>query len=94
MRTAIEQAGAERGLLIGPRDDELQIEAEATTKGEVVRCSCATSVRERTALPESLVRYVLRTQETVILDDASLELRFPRIRISLSIEPVQFSVCR
>src|SRR5215468_9201899 len=36
MRAAIEQAGAERGLLITPRGEELQIDAEATTRGEDV----------------------------------------------------------
>jgi hypothetical protein len=36
MRTAIEHAGAERGLLILPRGDELRIEAEATTSGNTV----------------------------------------------------------
>ena len=36
MRTAIEQAGAERGLLILPRGIEQRIEAEATTNGDTV----------------------------------------------------------
>ena len=36
MRTAIEQAGAERGLLIVPRGAEPRIEAEATTDGDTV----------------------------------------------------------
>ena len=36
MRTAIEQAGAERGLLILPRGTEPRIEAEATTAGDAV----------------------------------------------------------
>jgi len=36
MRAAIEHAGAERGLLIVPRGDELQMEAEATIGGEDV----------------------------------------------------------
>ena len=36
MRAAIEHAGAERGLLIVPRGDELQIDAEATIGGEGV----------------------------------------------------------
>ena len=36
MRTAIEQAGAERGLLIVPRGAEQRIEAEATTDGDLV----------------------------------------------------------
>ena len=44
MRTAIEQAGAERGLLILSRGAEQRIEAEATTGGDtVVRGACATS---------------------------------------------------
>ncbi len=36
MRTAIEYAGAERGLLIVPRGVEQRIEAEATTSGETI----------------------------------------------------------
>ena len=36
MRVAIEHAGAERGLLIVPRGDNLQTEAEATIGGEDV----------------------------------------------------------
>jgi predicted ATPase/signal transduction histidine kinase len=69
MRTAIEHAGAERGLLILPRGDGLRIEAEATTGGAGV------IVRQReavvSALPESIVHFVTRTQESVILGDAA-----------------------
>ena len=36
MRTAIEQAGAERGLLILSHDTEPRIQAEATTIGDTV----------------------------------------------------------
>ena len=71
MRAAIEHAGAERGLLIVPRHDELQIQAEATISGEDVTVHLGGSADTAVALPESLVRYVMRTQETVILDDAS-----------------------
>jgi PAS domain S-box-containing protein len=76
MRAAIEQAGAQRGLLIGPRNDELQIEAEATTQGEDIAVHMRDGVRKASTLPESLVRYVMRTQETVILDDASTQTPF------------------
>jgi predicted ATPase/GAF domain-containing protein len=74
MRTAIEHAGAERGLLILPRGDELQIAAEAATSGDTV----IVGPREASvaALPESIVHYVVRTQESVILDDASAENPF------------------
>ena len=40
MRTAIEHAGAERGLLILPRGEEQRIEAEATTDGDTVTSVC------------------------------------------------------
>jgi PAS domain S-box-containing protein len=77
MRVAIKHAGADRGALICPRSDELLVYAEATAHGEDV----AIQVEERDAsgagtLPESLVRYSLRTGETVVLDDASSQNSF------------------
>jgi len=76
MRAAIEHAGAERGLLILPRGDDLQIQAEATTSGEDVTVHLRSAADSTAALPESVVRYVMRTQETVILDDASSQNPF------------------
>jgi PAS domain S-box-containing protein len=75
MRAAIEHAGAERGLLIVPRGDELQTEAEATVSREDVivhRRDGAHTIE----LPESLVRFVMRTRDTVILEDASSQNSF------------------
>ena len=43
LRMGVEQAGAERGLLIMLRNDEPRVMAEATTRGEVSRSTCATS---------------------------------------------------
>jgi len=54
MRTAIEHAGAERGLLILPRGDELQIEAEATTNGDTVIVRLREASVAAAALPESI----------------------------------------
>jgi PAS domain S-box-containing protein len=71
MRAAIEHAGAERGLLIVPQGDVLQMEAEASISGENVTVHLRDGTPTPAALPESLVRYVMRTQETVMLDDAS-----------------------
>src|SRR4029077_13829668 len=76
MLTAIEHAGAERGLLILPRGDELRIEAEATTSGDTVIVRLREGGVAAPALPESIVHYVVRTQESVILDDASAENPF------------------
>jgi hypothetical protein len=70
MRAAIQNAGAERGLLINPQNDELRIEAEAITRGEDLIVNLGGSANAAPALPESLVKYVMRAQETVILDNA------------------------
>ena len=71
MRTAIEHAGAERGLLILPRGDEYRIEAEATTRGNEVNVDLRQASVTAADLPESVFRYVLRTKESVLLHDAS-----------------------
>jgi PAS domain S-box-containing protein len=78
MRAAIEHAGAERGLLIVQQPgDELQTKAEATTtSGEDVAVRLGDDAHRAPALPESLVRYVMRTREIVILDDASVQTPF------------------
>jgi PAS domain S-box-containing protein len=76
MRAAIEHAGAERGLLIVPRGDELQMEAEASIGGENVTVHLRDGTPTPAALPESLVRYVMRTRETVMLEDASSQNPF------------------
>ena len=76
MRTALQQAGAERGLLILARGAGHRIEAEATTSGDTITVrSCRTSV-SAAELPNSIFHYVVRTQESVILDDASAQNTF------------------
>src|SRR3954453_15981545 len=66
MRVALERAGAERGLLIVPRGDQLRIEAEAITNGENVdvKVRLPEGADIAAALPESLARYTTRTHET------------------------------
>src|SRR5215470_5468294 len=71
MRTALEQAGAERGLLIFSRGAEQRIAAEATTDSDLVTVHPRDENVAATVLPESVLQYVLRTRESVILDDAS-----------------------
>jgi PAS domain S-box-containing protein len=76
MRTAIEHAGAERGLLILLRGVEQWIEAEATTSGETIIVHLREALVTEAAVPESIIHYVARTQESVILDDASAQNPF------------------
>jgi PAS domain S-box-containing protein len=70
MRAAIQHAGAERGLLITPRGDDLRLEAEATISPDGVTVRMHDSAAAA-AFPESLVRYAMRTREHVLLDDVS-----------------------
>jgi hypothetical protein len=70
MVLALEHAGAERGLLILPRGDELQVEAEATIGSNEVAVRLRQAPMTLAELPESVLHYVIRTQESVILDDA------------------------
>ena len=72
MRTAIEQAGAERGLLIV----EQRIAAEAVTSGDSILVQLCDEPVTTVALPESVLHYVVRTNESVILDDAAAQSEF------------------
>jgi predicted ATPase/GAF domain-containing protein len=74
MRLAIEHAGAERGVLLLSREKELRQEAEAIIKGDVV----VVRRRDESAImiPTSVVNYVMRTREAVILDNASAHPTF------------------
>ena len=76
MRKAMEHAGAERGLLIVPQGDDLQVRVESTTRGSDVIARLTVASESATALPESVLRHVTRTHESVILDDASSASQF------------------
>ena len=71
LHTAIEHAGAQRGLLIVPRGEELRIEAEAMAVGDRVTVLLGENVNSTPRLPESVLRSVVRTQQAVLLDDAA-----------------------
>jgi PAS domain S-box-containing protein len=72
MRIALEHAGAERGLLILLRGDEPQIEAEATTGHGRAQVNVRRAAVTPSDLPQSALHYVIRTRESVVLDDASV----------------------
>jgi PAS domain S-box-containing protein len=76
MRTAMAQAGAERALLIMRCGQEPRIEAEATTSGDTVTVRLVDEAVTERVLPESVLHYVLRTRESVILDDAAAQSPF------------------
>ncbi len=71
MTIAVENAGANRGVLILPGGDEFLIQAEAGATGDKIEVTIHERPITQTSCPESLVRYVIRTHESVIIDDAS-----------------------
>ncbi|HWX91311.1 MAG TPA: AAA family ATPase, partial [Terriglobales bacterium] len=76
MMIAVEHAGAERGLLILSHGEELRIAAEARTGRDGVDVQLQDGLVTPSGLPDSLLHYVIRTQERVILDDASTQNLF------------------
>ena len=71
MRIAIEHAGAGRGLLILARPGEHLIVAQATADGSGVDVQMRNDAATSGHLPQSVYQYVLRTHQSVILDDAA-----------------------
>src|SRR5258708_24433853 len=76
MRTALEHAGAQRGLLIIPHGGTQRLEAEATTSGATITVHFRQASVSAADLPDSILHYVVRTQESVTLDDASAQNAF------------------
>src|SRR5260370_10532497 len=73
MRTALQQAGADRGALLLLQMGALRIAAEATTDGSAMVVSLENQPAANADLPQSVLQYVQRTLENVILDDATVE---------------------
>jgi PAS domain S-box-containing protein len=76
MVIAVEHAGAERGLLILPRGDQLYVEAEAATGLNTIEVNLRQALVAPSELPLSILQYAIRTQEPVVCDDASRENPF------------------
>jgi PAS domain S-box-containing protein len=71
MAIAIENAGADRALLMLRAGDEYLGQAEARATGDRVEVALRQDPTTEIACPDSLIRHVIRTRERVILDDAS-----------------------
>ncbi|WP_420839242.1 ATP-binding protein [Cupriavidus gilardii] len=76
MQTLAQHAGAARAVLLLSRDDTLSLAAEVTIDGEGTRVSLPDDGKWSAAVPEGLIRFALRTGETVLVDDAAADSRF------------------
>ena len=71
MTITLENAGADRGLLILPSGNEYLIHAEARATRDQIEVILRQEPINQINCPESLIRHVIRTRESVILDDAA-----------------------
>jgi PAS domain S-box-containing protein len=75
MTIALQSAGADRGLLVVPQQpDGYRIEAEARIDGNGIALSRDPHVNS--SVPVAILRYVIHTQKSVIIDDASMPNMF------------------
>ncbi|MDP3480185.1 MAG: PAS domain S-box protein, partial [Desulfoprunum sp.] len=71
MRIVLENAGAERGSLILAQGDQLSIAATARVTGENILVLKESAPLSSALIPLSMINYVQRTRENIILEDAS-----------------------
>lgn len=77
MKIVIENAGAERGLLILPIDRRLHVLAKGVADADgVIVQTYDTGASEAEQLPASIMNYVIRTREYVVINDPYNEARF------------------
>src|SRR5262249_35185055 len=73
MMTALQHAGAERGLLIVRRGEETRVEAEATTQQNAVTVRLVGTAAAAPNLPDTVLNYGGRPHEAGSVDDAADE---------------------
>ena len=73
MSIALEHSGGERAVLILADGDELRFEAEGTALRDSVEVNFRQTPLAAAELPETILRYVLRSRVSVLVDDASVE---------------------
>ncbi|MDJ0677411.1 MAG: AAA family ATPase [Calothrix sp. MO_167.B42] len=89
----IENAGAEKGLLILNRQGNWVIEAEGVVDGDQITTlqslpiNSVDSTSQNPLLSSAIINYVVRTQENVVLNDATHQGEFTRDPYIISTKP-------
>jgi len=76
MKIVIENAGAQKGLLILESGGRLLVEAEGTLGEDDITVLPSVPVEKKDNLSPAIVNYVARTREYLVLNDAALEGEF------------------
>lgn len=71
-RTILEAGGAQKALLVLERGGRWEVAAEGTAAGDPTLARLALDSLDPAAYPLAVLRYVLRTGETVVIDDAAV----------------------
>ncbi|AFY83492.1 AAA family ATPase [Oscillatoria acuminata] len=87
MRLALENAGAQIGYLLLNQNGNVVIEASGTIEQTEVAIRQAIATETSSDLPLSLINYVSRTQEDVVLNDASQNDQFSSDPYILATQP-------
>lgn len=76
MRTVIACAGAQRGALVLEREGALRLEALASIEPDEVLVKLEVPLESRDDLPQSVIRYVARLGQPLVLADPGSDVRF------------------
>jgi PAS domain S-box-containing protein len=76
LRAALEETGAQRGLLVLSRSGEHRVAAEALRRSKKIVVRLRDELADESLLPASVLHYVLDTRESVVIDDAPTRARF------------------
>ncbi len=86
-------AGAQRGAIILVRETGLYVEAESGVKADQIQLYDGTTPLENfSRLPKSIIHFVHRTGQTLVLEDAKVDVRFSNDRYIVS-EQVDSVMC-
>jgi len=80
MSIVVENAGAESGLLLLPKQKSWFIEAQGQVENDQVEVLQSIAIEDSELISANLVHYVARTSETIVLSDACKEGRFTQDR--------------
>jgi len=78
MEIIIENAGAQRGLLLLDKNSQLHIVSEGNSGPEQSKLIDSVPLQEGKQLPVSLIEYCWRTQEMIVLHNATKDNRFTK----------------
>ncbi|MEG3861569.1 trifunctional serine/threonine-protein kinase/ATP-binding protein/sensor histidine kinase [Microcoleus sp. herbarium12] len=93
MKIVIENAGGQRGFFILEKDGKWVIEASGSVDDDRINVMQSIPIdfideeREVTLLAVAVVNYVARTQESIVLNDATRQGQFTRAPYIIAVEP-------